>query len=96
MIYTCLRDSQLSSYSQPLALILERFLKKFIDQQSEKLKDLNQTISVEDQGGFVDPCISNELLAALKELTEMTLLDQDKLSYLQQASCLIDSTQIVK
>jgi len=36
---------------------------------------------------------TNEVLAALKELTEMTTSSVDKLSFMQQASCLADSNR---
>ena len=36
---------------------------------------------------------TNEVLAALKELAEMTTSSIDKLSFMQQASCLADSNR---
>ena len=80
MIYTMLRDN-----GNILPQVQERILKRFIEKQMAKLKDLGTDVVPE-----VLAETFNELLAAHKELAELTITASDKLGFLCQASRLVE------
>lgn len=60
MVYTLLRDSRLHTHLQ------QKVLKRFIDKLTVKMREIEECESV------VSTEIVNEMLSALKELTEIT------------------------
>lgn len=78
MIYTLLRDQ-----GNILPQVQERVLKRFIEKQMSRLKEMQDEPEVMSE-------TYSELLAAHKELAELTTTLGDKLSYLSQANRLAD------
>ena len=74
MVYTFLRDTG-NQYPH----LQQRVLKRFIEKQSQKLKELSST---EDQMDAILLETHCELLAALRELSESVTSPAEKLSYL--------------
>jgi hypothetical protein len=58
----------------------ERVLKRLIEKQTAKVMDVGDA----DEDSII------EILAALKEVAEITCEASDKLAFLHQASCLLD------
>ena len=76
MVYTVLREHQ-----HPDVSLQSKILKRFTEKQLTKLGELSDTDTINTE-------VFEELMCALKELTELTTSLSDKLAFLQQAACL--------
>ena len=76
MVYTMLRECH-----HPDTSLQQKILKRFTEKQLTKLGELESSEDINTE-------VVEELMCALKELTELTSSLTDKLAFLQQAACL--------